>query len=954
MLKKVLSFLLLSSFFSFAPGQDRAGWVDSVFNTLNREAKIGQLFMIPVSTHADQTEINQLALVIKNAGIGQLLIVHGGPLSHAHLLNRLQQISKVPVMAGISAEWGLAQTLDSTMGFHKPLVAAAWKDDSLTRVWAKEIARQMKIAGFHINFAPNADEEITSEDYLRYFGDAKTTVAKQAVVFARVLQSEGIIAVAKHLPRKFGQENQAQDSTIAINLNQADTSEFYAFQQLFNAGIRGILTSNLHFTIQNEKGTEPASLSQGFISELLRKKLHYNGLVFTEVKNFQKSGKKEKPGEAELRAFETGNDILIGPLHLNAAIRKISRRLKKDKALEQQLNASVRKILEAKFDVGLHHITAVETDHLMSNLGTPESHLLKHRLAEAAVTLVSNKNNLLPIRKLESNSFACISIGKETENDFTRYLKKYAWFQTWSVNQPGDTSLIQVRPGDNIVVGIFPYANELENQLSAWLGRFMARQPVVVVHFGNPSSLEKYKNAASLIAAYTDRDGMAEIVPQSLFGALAAKGKLPVEIDSNVYDRTASLGNTGRLSYSLPESAGLDSRTLDKIKVIMKEAIDMGATPGCEVVVAKDGKVVYEQSAGWLTYDNQRPVTEETIYDLASLTKVSATLQAVMFMYEKGLIDINKKASVYLPELKTTNKKDLTIVDLLAHQAGLLAFIPLWPQTVKDSVYLPQYYSSVRNESYPLQVSSDLFAASVLRDSVWSWIVNSRMQDKPPRTPYAYRYSDLGFMMLKQIAEKILNQPLEDFLHQNFYEPLGAYTTGFNPLNRFPPEDIAPTEEDKIYRKSLVAGTVHDERAAMMGGVSGHAGLFSTANDLVKLGQMLLQGGSYGGNTFLKPATLQTFTSRQFEDSRRGLGWDKPDQGNWGSPTTLLASPRTFGHTGFTGTCMWIDPEFNLVFIFLSNRVYPDRSNKLLNANIRARIQEVVYQALFNYCLNKN
>ena len=318
-------------------------------------------------------------------------------------------------------------------------------------------------------------------------------------------------------------------------------------------------------------------------------------------------------------------------------------------------------------------------------------------------------------------------------------------------------------------------------------------------------------------------------------------------------------------------------------------------------------------------------------------------------MQERGLLDLNKKVAVYLPELKSTNKKDITLIDMLTHQSGLVPFMPLWPLTVKDSLYLPHYYNKTRNENYPLQVAPGLFANTIIRDSIWTWIVKSKMQEKPARTPYDFRYSDLGFMILKQLAEKILNQPIDDFLHQNIYEPLGAYTTGFNPLDRFSIQRIAPTEEDKIYRKSMVVGTVHDERAAMMGGVSGHAGLFSTANDLAKLGQMLVQQGHYGGVTYFKPETISFFTAKQFEKSRRGLGWDKPVPSDWNSPTALLASPRTFGHTGFTGTCMWIDPEFNLVYIFLSNRVYPDRNNKLLTANIRPRIQEVIYKAIFEY-----
>ncbi len=251
-------------------------------------------------------------------------------------------------------------------------------------------------------------------------------------------------------------------------------------------------------------------------------------------------------------------------------------------------------------------------------------------------------------------------------------------------------------------------------------------------------------------------------------------------------------------------------------------------------------------------------------------------------------------------------------------------------------------------------VAESLYASTSMKDSLWNWIVNAKIREKPARTPYDYRYSDMGFYILQHLAEKMLNQPLEDFLQQNLYEPLGAFTTGYLPLQRFPVGQIAPTEKDQLFRKKLLVGTVHDQGAAMYGGIAGHAGLFSNANDLAKLGQMLLQGGNYGGYQFYKPETVQYFTQKQFDSSRRGLGWDKPVQSDWNSPTSLYASPRTFGHTGFTGTCIWVDPEFNLVYIFLSNRVHPSMTNnKLLNANIRSRIQDVVYQSIFKYC-NQN
>jgi CubicO group peptidase (beta-lactamase class C family) len=321
-----------------------------------------------------------------------------------------------------------------------------------------------------------------------------------------------------------------------------------------------------------------------------------------------------------------------------------------------------------------------------------------------------------------------------------------------------------------------------------------------------------------------------------------------------------------------------------------------------------------------------------------------------MFLYEKGVLDIYKKASYYLPELANSNKKDIIIKDILVHQAGLTPFVPFWIQTVKNSDFLPQYYSREKSEMYPLQIAPNLYGIKSLRDSLWSWSIKSKVREKPPRTPYSYVYSDVGLYILFHLNEKLLNQPQEEFLQQNIYEPLGASTMGYLPLERFSPSRIVPTELDTLFRKSLLLGTAHDEGAAMLGGVAGHAGLFSDALDLTKLGQMLLQNGYYGGQQYFKPQTVQYFATRQFESGRRGLGWDKPVQSEWNSPTSILASPLTFGHTGFTGTCIWIDPEFELVYVFLSNRVYPNRSNNKLSAmNIRSRIQDTIYKSIFSY-----
>ena len=958
MLKKVLVCIyLFSPIFSIQAQDRKTQWVDSVFQTLTTKEKIGQLFMLPVSTYSSAQEIGVLVDQIETFNIGGLLITKGGPISHANLLNKLQGASKIPLMSGLHAEWGLGQSLDSVMSFQKPMLLGAIKNDNLVFQVGQEIGTQMKTLGFQINFAPQADIAVDKNNPLLYFSDDKRRTAKRSVLFMKGLQSSGVLACAKHLVYQEKETEVNPDTTLYFDINRLDTLEFYPYQKLIEEGIGGMLTSNLHFSMLGKKEAIPASLSQIFISDILKKKIGFNGLTFTDIPYLKTISGKIRSGETEELAFLVGNDVLIAPKDLKESVKKISKAVKRDKVLLQQLNTSVKKILSAKFDAGLDKQKFVDTDNLVRRLSSPEALLLKHQLAEAAITVVRNVTSTLPIKILDNKHFASITIGKEDQNEFNQYLSKYVPFQSITVRAVSDTVGIaeKIQKSDILIVSLYPLAHSFQQDVIPLIRKWALQKEVIVCLFTDPFHLEEFEDMPTVIEAYTDEDLMPQKTAQVIFGGLAANGILPLTIENSFrIGEGTTVTAINRLAYGTPESVGMDSETLNQIKVIAKEAIDMGATPGCQVLVAKNGKVIFQQSFGWLTYENKIPVTDETIYDLASLTKVSATLQTTMFMQEKGLVDLNKKVSVYLPELKNTNKKDITLIDMLTHQSGLVPFMLLWPLTVKDSIYLPHYYSHQRNENYPLQVAPNLFAANPIRDSVWTWIVKSKMQDKPARTPFDYRYSDLGFMILKQLAEKILNQPIDDFLHQNMYEPLGAYTTGFNPLDRFPAQQIAPTEDDKIYRKSTVLGTVHDERAAMMGGVSGHAGLFSTANDLAKLGQMLVQKGHYGGHTYFKPQTVELFSNKQFEKSRRGLGWDKPIQSDWNSPTSLLASSRTYGHTGFTGTCMWIDPEFDLVYIFLSNRVYPDRNGKLLNANIRPRIQEVIYKSIFEYRAGKN
>lgn len=953
MLKKVFFSILFIFIELSLSGQDlKKEWVDSVFQTLNTQEKIGQLFILSTSTYLNEDQNDNLTELIKDYRPGGILITQGGPKSHAILINKLQDKSQVPMLVGVRGEWGLRQTLDSTLNFQKPLLLGAVQNDNLVFELGEEIAREMKVLGIHINFTPNVNFEIQQPypNSLRYLSDNPSRASSKALAFTKGLQQSGVLACAMYLPLiKMEELNHQIDSSLFIDIN-VDSLALSVLNQLSKAGVDGILTTDLQFIKKDQVNN--SNVLQLFVSDILKSKLNYKGLIFGEIPHLQKIVGDQPDGEIEKLALEMGHDMLIDPEDLGDAVKRIARAVRRDKKLEARLDDAVIKILKAKYDAGLSSPQTINTDNLISRLNSPAAKTIKHRISESAVTVLRNSKNSIPISLIEGKKFTSISIGKEDQNEFTRHLSKYASVQHYALRQATDTVAIKknVANADVVIVGVFPFSSSFIKNVSPFIKRLASKKEIIICYFGDPQELSYWEGMPTVLSGYTDEDWIPKIAAQIVFGGLPAMGVLPIAVGEFKEGQGITTESISRFSYGLPEEVGIDSKTLEQIDIIAREAIDIGATPGSHVLVAKDGKIIYEHSNGWLTYQNKIPVTENTIYDLASVTKVSATLQTVMFMYEKGLIDVNKKVSVYLPELKNSNKKDYTIKDILTHQAGLWPFLPFWAETVKNGTLMPEYYSTKKSNDYPFPVAEDVFASKAMKDSLWQWIIKAKVREKPPRTVFDYRYSDMGFYILQHLAEKLLNQPMQDFLEQNLYEPLGAYTLGYLPLEKFPATQIAPTEDDKLFRKKLLTGYVHDQGAAMHGNIAGHAGLFGNANDLAKLGQMLLQRGNYGGQQFYKPETVDYFIGKQYETSRRGLGWDKPTESDWAGPTTLYASPKTFGHTGFTGTCIWVDPEFNLVFVYLSNRVYPDMTNnKLISGNIRPRIQEVIYKAMFNY-----
>ncbi|MDQ6812871.1 MAG: serine hydrolase, partial [Bacteroidota bacterium] len=486
--------------------------------------------------------------------------------------------------------------------------------------------------------------------------------------------------------------------------------------------------------------------------------------------------------------------------------------------------------------------------------------------------------------------------------------------------------------------GISPAAYYLINRLQS-------EDRTVTFVFANPYAIKNIAaTSANLVACYEDDDITQRAAADVLSGKIRPKGKLPVTVSQELH-YGMGLTEDPYFPHVPAETVGFDSSVLHRIDSVANDAIAKHATPGCVVLVAKDGKVAFQRSYGYTNYDSIEPVNNEMIYDLASVTKISATTVSVMKLYEEGKLDINKTLGDYLPSVRGSDKERLVLKNFLLHQAGLVPFIPFYKDTNDKNGYpLPQYYRHIQSDSFLVRVADSLYLRNDYRDTMYSHILSSKLG---PQNEYVY--SDNDFIFMGKVVEAITGRPLEEYVKETFYVPLQMTTTTFKPREFFPINMIAPTEYDKTWRQQLLRGDVHDPGAAMFGGVAGHAGLFSNAYDLALLYQMLLNGGEAEGVRYLKKETINKFTAYSSNVSRRGIGFDKPEKDNATRKIpypTKSASPATFGHTGYTGTCVWADPKQNLLYIFLSNRVTPVDTNKLLQMNVRGNIHEIIYEAL--------
>ncbi|NIJ55418.1 glycoside hydrolase family 3 N-terminal domain-containing protein [Dyadobacter arcticus] len=943
-------------------------WVDSTLKSLSIDQKIGQLFMVAAFSNRDEAHYKYIDRLISEFHIGGLIFFQGGPVGQALLTNRYQSHSNIPLFVGIDGEWGLGMRLDSTVTFPKQMVLGSIQDNQLVYRMGSDIARQCNRLGIQINFAPVADINSNAANPvigIRSFGEDRENVTRKAIAYMKGLQHHKVIATAKHFP---GHGDTDADShftlpVLAHSLDQLTETDLYPYREMIADSLMGVLNGHLNIPALDNTPNQASSLSEKVVNGLLRKELGFRGLVFTDAMNMKGVLKNGKAADVNLKAIIAGNDVLLYPESIAETVNKIKDAINQKLISEKIIDDKVKRILQAKYWAGLSQYTPIDVYNLYTDLNTENSKELYRELCEASVTVVKNENDLIPIGSVLDNNMASVSIGEGSSASFQKMLstykpmRSYAFYEGPSSQEQISEMLTYLEPYNTVIVDIHGIASNPKRNYGVTSGMtdFVSQlkqqnKKVILCLFGTPYSIQYFPETDVLICANQDGKEQQEIVPQIVFGAMSSQGKLPVSVSSYKFGTGVTTTSINRIAFGTPESVGMNGSWLKRIDEVANAAVNDHVFPGCEVLVARKGKIIYDKQFGGLNYRTPERVTSETIYDLASVTKVSATLQAIMLLYDRKQIDLDEKASFYLPELAETNKQNFTVRDLLMHRSGLVSFYPpLWDRTKTSAGgLLQEYYSSKADTTYYLQVAPKLFAKAALRDSVWKWVIESPMNNRKDRSgSYGFLYSDLGFLTLQKVVERVTGQPLNIFVAANIYEPLGLAYLGFNPLKRFPEKQIAPTENDYRFRGQLLQGTVHDQMAAIVGGVAGHAGLFGTARDLAILFQMNLWKGNYAGKRYFEQPTVPFFSRIYDESHHRGLGWDKaPADGN-SSYVSSQASVNSFGHTGFTGTMVWIDPEEDLMFIFLSNRVNPDAENtSITTQRTRRKIQDIVYSSL--------
>ena len=944
-------------------------WVDSVMKTLTIDQQIAQCIWIAGYSNRDISHEVEICDIIRKYGVGGIVFFQGTASKQAELTNYYQKISKVPLLISLDAEWGTGMRLDNVDRFPYQMTLGAIQNDSLIYQFGKAVALQFKRLGMQVNFAPVLDINVNSHNPVinyRSFGENREKVASKSIMYMKGMQDNGILATGKHFP---GHGDTNVDSHLDLPLithsrARLDSIELYPFRKLIGEGIGSIMVAHLNLPSLDTTSGLPSTLSFVIINDLLKNELGFRGLVVTDAMMMRAVTKYFKPGEADAKALEAGNDVAEFVTDVDATIRETKNYISMKKLTTEDIALKCRKVLALKYWSGLNKPYIINSNNIERDLSPMISKALIRELYANALTVLNNKQNIIPIKNLQNLKIATIAINRNDVSCFQKRIAEYYPADHFFID-PSDSAasnklLNKLPEYDLIIAGVFDLDQRpnlgfgIKPELNGFLEKLIKNNKTIITWFGNPYGIDKLEvlqEANGLILAYQENEYTEDLSAQLIFGGIGARGILPVTINKKwPFNYGIMTPGNIRLQYGIPESVGMSSEILNtKIDSIVNAGLKAKAYPGCVVMAARKGVVVFQKAYGYHTYDDRISVRENDLYDLASITKISSTLAGLMLLDTEGKFSPDKTLGFYLPDFKKTNKGNIGMRDFLTHQAGLAPFISFWKETIKENgKFRPRTFRPQYEKKYPLEVAQGIYINKNYWKKMFSEIKKSPLGEKK------YVYSDLTFIIAPEIIDRLTQQKWYDFVTDSIYKKIGACEIGFNPYKRFPLSRIVPTEYDSLFRKQLLLGTVHDEAAAMQGGISGNAGLFSDANDIIKLMELYRRMGEYGGQQIISRNVMKEYTRVQFPENnnRRGLGFDKPLLNNSQLPQkdaypTRSASPESFGHSGYTGTFVWVDPVYDISYVFLCNRVYPTRKNEELSKlNIRSEILQAIYDSI--------
>lgn len=956
-------------------------WADSVYASLTERQRVAQLMCCKVVPTQGANSRAAITRLVKTEGVGSLLFTEGTVEQFVSLADLAQAEARVPVLMTVDGEWGVSMRVGDTPRFPKNIAIGAIRNKRLIYDYGQEVARECRLLGIQADFAPDADVNSNPANPVigsRSFGEDPQLVAEASVAYSLGMEDAGVQAVAKHFP---GHGDTGTDSHKALtrvdhSRQRLDDIDLVPFKSFVDAGCSGIMTGHIIVPALDPSET-PASLSKIMTTDLLRKDMGFEGLIYTDALGMK--GAVDPAGRNNcIAALLAGADVLLCPENPHTAINTLAAAVADGRVPATVLEDRCKRVLRYKYYLGLDNYKPLGTDYaaIARELNSPEALALMKKLASAAITVVRNENNILPLGRLAERTFSVVSIGAGRNNEFAATCARYARTEDYYTNGEAFTaaSLAKIEKGDVIIAAVFS-DNAAARQT---LERLVAGpKPVVGVFMISPFKIRKFGAAMSRLAAtvlaYDDIPVARESAAEAVFGGIAVDGRLPVNI--------AGVAKVGagidlpktRLGYTSPVAEGLSPAMADSIDAIVREGLKTKAFPGCQVLVARHGNIVYDKCFGKITGTaDAKAVGPLTVYDLASVSKATGTLPGIMKAYDQGLLSLDDRLGDIIPEITDSAKREITVRELLYHETGMPAALNMFDLMFDTTTYTGRLISNrpdrnhsikiqrnaygnnrarmrtdiisrTKSEKYPVEASKGIYTGRAAYDTVMSRIYNI-----PLRKNKNYNYSCLNFALLMDVEQRRTGRPHQEYVEENIFGPLGAYRTGYRPAERFDKSEIAPTEYDSFMRRQKVHGYVHDEMANFSGGVQGNAGLFANAGDIAKICQMWLNGGKYGDAQVLSPATVELFTTAKSPTCRRGLGFDKPDTVNPEySPTCDEASPEVFGHLGFTGTVFWVDPKEDLIFIFLTNRVDPTRDNAAFNKlGIRPQLFRYVYQSL--------